>query len=118
MGSNPHANGGLLLRDLALPDFRDYAVPVQRPAPAISEPTRVLGGLLRDVMRLNAARRNFRVFGPDETASNRLGRALRGHRQDLGGSHAAGGREPGPGRPGDGDPVRAPPARAGWRDTC
>jgi xylulose-5-phosphate/fructose-6-phosphate phosphoketolase len=72
MGANPHANGGRLLRDLRLPDFRDYAVPVERPATSTAEATRVLGGFLRDVMRLNEDQRNFRVFGPDETASNRL----------------------------------------------
>jgi xylulose-5-phosphate/fructose-6-phosphate phosphoketolase len=73
MGANPHANGGLLTRDLALPDFRDHAVDVPAPARTSSEATRVLGGFLRDVMRANAEYRNFRVFGPDETASNRLG---------------------------------------------
>ena len=72
MGSNPHANGGLLLRELALPDFRDYAMTVEAPGAAVSEPTRALGRLLRDVTRLNAEPRNFRVVGPDETASNRL----------------------------------------------
>jgi xylulose-5-phosphate/fructose-6-phosphate phosphoketolase len=72
MGANPHANGGRLLRDLRLPDFRDYAVPVEAPGTSIAEATRVAGALLRDVMRLNTDRRNFRVFGPDETASNRL----------------------------------------------
>ncbi|HEU5323456.1 MAG TPA: phosphoketolase family protein [Methylomirabilota bacterium] len=72
MGANPHANGGLLLRDLRLPDFRDYAVPVPQPGTVTAEATRVLGGFLRDVMRLNLGSRNFRVFGPDETASNRL----------------------------------------------
>ncbi len=72
MGSNPHANGGLLLRDLAMPDFRQYAVPASPPGAQVSEPTRVLGKLLRDVMRGNLAAGNFRVFGPDETASNRL----------------------------------------------
>jgi xylulose-5-phosphate/fructose-6-phosphate phosphoketolase len=71
MGASPHANGGLLLRDLRLPDFRDYAVAVDAPAAGTSEPTRVLGGFLRDVMRANSE--TFRVFGPDETASNRLG---------------------------------------------
>jgi xylulose-5-phosphate/fructose-6-phosphate phosphoketolase len=71
MGASPHANGGILLRDLRLPDFRDYAVPVTAPAAGSSEPTRVLGGWLRDVMRENP--RTFRVMGPDETASNRLG---------------------------------------------
>lgn len=71
MGANPHANGGLLLRDLELPDFRDYAVDVPRPAVAYSEATRVLGAFLRDVVRMNPS--DFRVMGPDETASNRLG---------------------------------------------
>jgi xylulose-5-phosphate/fructose-6-phosphate phosphoketolase len=73
MGANPHANGGLLLRDLTIPDFRDYAVDVPEPGATVAEATRVLGDFLRDVMRLNQARRNFRVFGPDETASNHLG---------------------------------------------
>ncbi len=72
MGSNPHANGGLLLRDLIMPDFRDYAVKVTRPGTELEESTRVLGKLLRDVMKLNSDSRNFRVWGPDETASNRL----------------------------------------------
>src|SRR5512132_2423386 len=73
MGANPHANGGLLLRDLVMPDFRDYATPVDKPGSSQSEPTRVLGAMLRDVVRLNAEQQNFRLFGPDETASNRLG---------------------------------------------
>ncbi|HEX8101689.1 MAG TPA: phosphoketolase family protein [Solirubrobacteraceae bacterium] len=72
MGANPHANGGLLLRDLELPDFRGYAVDVPAPAATASEATRVLGRWLRDVMRANEHAANFRVFGPDETASNRL----------------------------------------------
>jgi xylulose-5-phosphate/fructose-6-phosphate phosphoketolase len=72
MGANPHANGGLLLKDLVMPDFRQYAVEVPKPGVTIAEGTRVLGGFLRDVMKLNAVARNFRVFGPDETASNRL----------------------------------------------
>jgi xylulose-5-phosphate/fructose-6-phosphate phosphoketolase len=72
MGANPHANGGVLLEELALPDFRDYAVAVPKPGTVIGEATRVLGGFLRDVMRRNLERRNFRIFGPDETASNRL----------------------------------------------
>jgi xylulose-5-phosphate/fructose-6-phosphate phosphoketolase len=72
MGANPHANGGLLLRDLALPDFRDYAVAVPTPGAVDAESTRLTGQFLRDVMRLNADSRNFRVMGPDETASNRL----------------------------------------------
>ncbi len=73
MGANPHANGGLLLRDLELPDFRQYAVEVTKPGTTSSEPTRVLGAMLRDVMALNEDARNFRVVGPDETESNRLG---------------------------------------------
>jgi len=73
MGANPHANGGLLLKDLRLPDFRDYAVDVPKPGQVIGEATRVMGRFLRDVMRLNADQRNFRVMGPDEVASNRLG---------------------------------------------
>ena len=72
MGANPHANGGLLLRDLKLPDFRDYAIDVPQPGQAVAEATRVMGYFLRDVMKLNSASRNFRVMGPDETASNRL----------------------------------------------
>ncbi len=70
MSANPHANGGLLLRDLDLPDFRDYAVPVPRPAATTQEATRVLGTFLRDVITRNPDR--FRLMGPDETASNRL----------------------------------------------
>jgi xylulose-5-phosphate/fructose-6-phosphate phosphoketolase len=73
MGANPHANGGLLLKDLKMPNFRDYAVDVPKPGAVFAEATRVLGALLRDIMRLNQDRHNFRVFGPDETASNRLG---------------------------------------------
>ncbi|HET7459382.1 MAG TPA: phosphoketolase family protein, partial [Gemmatimonadaceae bacterium] len=72
MGANPHANGGRLLRDLVMPDYRDCAVPVARPGAADGESTRVLGAFLRDVMRLNMETRNFRVMGPDETSSNRL----------------------------------------------
>jgi xylulose-5-phosphate/fructose-6-phosphate phosphoketolase len=72
MGANPHANGGLLLKDLAMPDFRDYSVQVVKPGTAIAEATRELGKFLRDVIRLNKEAKNFRVFGPDETASNRL----------------------------------------------
>jgi xylulose-5-phosphate/fructose-6-phosphate phosphoketolase len=70
ISANPHANGGLLLQELRLPDFRDYAVPVERPGTTTSEATRVLGGWLRDVIRDNPT--DFRMFGPDETASNRL----------------------------------------------
>ncbi|HTQ62491.1 MAG TPA: phosphoketolase family protein [Candidatus Solibacter sp.] len=72
MGANPHANGGLLLRELAMPDFRDYAFNVTRPGTENAEATRILGHFLRDIMKLNMDAQNFRVFGPDETASNRL----------------------------------------------
>jgi xylulose-5-phosphate/fructose-6-phosphate phosphoketolase len=72
MGANPHANGGELLRDLRLPDFRDYAVEVPEPGTVRGEATRVLGRYLRDVMKLNEEQRNFRVMSPDETNSNRL----------------------------------------------
>lgn len=72
MGANPHANGGLLLKDLNLPNFRDYAVVVSKPGMVEAESTRVLGTFLRDVMKLNLESHNFRVMGPDETNSNRL----------------------------------------------
>ncbi len=72
MGANPYANGGLLLKDLVMPDFRDYKIDVPIPGDVIAEATRVLGKFLRDVMKLNKASQNFRIFGPDETASNRL----------------------------------------------
>jgi xylulose-5-phosphate/fructose-6-phosphate phosphoketolase len=72
MGANPQANGGILLKDLVMPDFEDYQVKVPKPGTSISEATRELGKFLRDVMRMNAEAKNFRVFGPDETASNRL----------------------------------------------
>jgi xylulose-5-phosphate/fructose-6-phosphate phosphoketolase len=73
MGANPIANGGLLLKDLRLPDFRDYGFDVVKPGVLFAESTRILGGFVRDVMKLNLPARNFRVFGPDETNSNRLG---------------------------------------------
>ena len=72
MGSNPHANGGLLLQPLSLPNFRDHALAIDVPGQVSAEATRVLGGYLREVMQLNLDQRNFRLFGPDETASNRL----------------------------------------------
>lgn len=72
LGMNPHANGGELLQPLSLPHFRDYALPVREPGAEEAESTRVLGRFLRDVMKLNLAKANFRLFGPDETASNRL----------------------------------------------
>ncbi|MEI7824810.1 MAG: phosphoketolase family protein [Chlorobiaceae bacterium] len=73
MGDNPHANGGLLLKSLHMPDYRDYAVSVLSPGSVKAEATRVMGTFLRDIMKLNEHDSNFRVFGPDETASNRLG---------------------------------------------
>jgi len=76
MGANPHANGGLLLRDLRLPDFRKYAVDVPAPGSVEAQDMIELGGYVRDVLKLNREARNFRVFGPDETMSNRLGRVF------------------------------------------
>jgi xylulose-5-phosphate/fructose-6-phosphate phosphoketolase len=72
MGANPHANGGLLRKELETPDFRKYAVDVPSPGAVEAQSTKLLGDYLRDVMRLNMDKGNFRVFGPDETASNRL----------------------------------------------
>lgn len=72
MGANPHTNGGKILKNLRMPDFRDYAVKVQKPAAENAEATRVMGNFLRDVMKLNMDAANFRIMGPDETASNRL----------------------------------------------
>ncbi|WP_341731100.1 phosphoketolase family protein [Microcoleus sp. EPA2] len=72
MGANPHANGGILLRDLKMPGFADYAVDVPKPGTVMAEATRVTGRFLRDVMKLNQENQNFRIVGPDETASNRL----------------------------------------------
>ncbi len=71
IGDNPHANGGVLLRDLRLPNFRDYAVNVAQPGAIEAEATRVMGAFLRDVMKDNHEQQNFRIFGPDETSSNR-----------------------------------------------
>ena len=73
MGAIPQANGGVLLKDLKMPDFRDYAVDVPSPGAAQAEATRILGKFLRDIFKLNEGQRNFRLFGPDETESNRLG---------------------------------------------
>ena len=76
MGANPHANGGLLLRDLNMPDFRDYAVKLAKPGAVEAEATSVQGRFIRDVFKLNADARNFRVFSPDETVSNRWSAVL------------------------------------------
>ncbi len=72
MSDNPHANGGLLKKDLIMPDFHDYAVKVEQPGVEVAEATRIMGQLLRDVMKRNEDHHNFRIMGPDETASNRL----------------------------------------------
>src|SRR5262249_45820070 len=72
MGANPHANGGLLLRELRMPDFRDYAINVVEPAVIVAEATRVLGDFIRDVTAMNEEFKNFRGFGPDEWNSQRL----------------------------------------------
>jgi xylulose-5-phosphate/fructose-6-phosphate phosphoketolase len=76
MSANPHANGGLLLKDLRMPDFRAYAVDVPRPGASVAEATRVMGQFLRDIMKLNLDERNFRLFSPDENNSNRWGNVL------------------------------------------
>lgn len=71
MSANPHTNGGLLLNKLKLPDFTDYAIEVLKPGATIAEATRIQGDFLRDILKLNDDKKNFRLFGPDETASNR-----------------------------------------------
>ena len=106
MSDNPHANGGLLLRDLDLPDFRDYAVAVESPGAADAENTRVLGTWLRDVIARNPA--TFRLFGPDETASNRLDAVFEVTGRAFDGEIIARGQPAGARRPGDGGAVRAP----------
>ncbi|MBX5142784.1 phosphoketolase family protein [Rhizobium lentis] len=73
MGANPHANGGLLRKELAVPDIRDYAVDIGKRGSVVAQSTEILGHYLRDTMKLNAKAANFRIFGPDETESNRLG---------------------------------------------
>ena len=73
MGANPHANGGILLRDLRMPDFHLHAVDVPTPGAVSGQDTLVLGAFLRDVAKLNQEQHNFRIFGPDETISNLLG---------------------------------------------
>ena len=105
MSANPHANGGRLRRPLALPDFRDHAVEVTAPGASVHEPTRVLGQYLVDVVRDNPD--NFRIFGPDETASNRLDAVYEVTDKVFAGEILARRRAPGPQRPGDGDPLRA-----------
>ena len=88
MGANPHANGGLLLRDLALPDFTSYAVDVPEPGTTEAEATRVMGVFIRDVLKLNAESKNFRIVWPDETASNRWNAVFEvTNRESTGGDH-------------------------------
>src|SRR5258707_8675948 len=83
MGANPHANGGVLLKELVMPDFREYAVKVSKPGTGIAEATRVLGSFLRTVLKRNADSKNFRVFGRDETPSNRLAASFEGNKKDT-----------------------------------
>jgi xylulose-5-phosphate/fructose-6-phosphate phosphoketolase len=82
MGANPHANGGLLLRDLRLPDFRKYGVEVSEPGAVKAQDMIELGGYVRDIFALNEENRNFRIFGPDETMSNRLGKVFEVTKRD------------------------------------
>ena len=107
MGANPHANGGLLRQELALPDYRDFALDVPHPGSVHGEATKAMGRLLRDVIRLNAEARNFRLVGPDETASNRLDAVFaatdRVWMEDI----LARGRASGRRRPGHGSAERA-----------
>ncbi len=85
MSANPHANGGILLRDLRMPRFQEYAINVPTPGSVVAESTRVQGELIRDVLNENPA--NFRVFSPDETASNSLVRGVRSDRSHADGGH-------------------------------
>ena len=106
MSANPNANGGVLLRELVLPDFRDYAVEVPEPGTTTSEATSVLGAFLRDVIARNAD--NFRLFGPDETASNRLGDVFDVTDRGWLAETKPDRRGPRARRPRDGGPLRAP----------
>jgi xylulose-5-phosphate/fructose-6-phosphate phosphoketolase len=111
MSANPHANGGKLLKELELPDVRGHAITLDQPGQTLSEATRVVGDYLRDVMALNIDAANFRVFGPDETASNRLSPPVRGHGPLLHRRAAAHRREPGPRRARAGSAQREPVPR-------
>jgi len=117
MGANPHANGGILLRDLIMPDFQDYAVDVPAPGAVNSEDARVLGRFLRDVIQLNANQRNFRLFGPDETVSNRLDAVFEVTERQWVADTIPGDDHLAP----DGrviEMLTSISARAGWRATC
>ena len=114
MSANPQTNGGTLLRDLVLPDFRDYAVEVTAPATGTSEATRVLGGFLRDIVTQNP----HTVLRPRRDRLEPARRRLLRHRPHLASANREDGDDrPRPGRAGDGDPLRAP-CWAGWRVTC
>ena len=118
MGANPHANGGMLLRDLRMPDFHDHAVSVPSPGAVDAQDTLVLGQFLRDVVKLNQEQRNFRIFGPDETLSNLLGAVFEVTNRQWDAREA---RTTSSSRPPDGCWTRcsaSTSARAGWKDTC
>ena len=118
MGANPHANGGLLLRELIMPDFRDYAVDVPKPGGSLSEATFVAGTFVRDIMAKNVD--NFRMFGPGRDGLQPLPGDLRGDRQGLGrrgDPRRRQGQRSLHRRPGHGGPVRSISAKAGWRAT-
>ena len=108
MGANPHANGGMLLRDLRMPDFRDYAVDVPVPGVQAIGDTHVLGRFLRDVTKLNDEQRNFRVFGPDETLSNGLEAVFEVTKRQWNAATRANDEYLGADRARDGDAQRAP----------
>jgi len=118
MGANPHANGGLLLRDLQLPDIHEYAVDVHDPGTTLSAPTRALGVMLRDVMTLNAEHRDFRLFGPDETESNRLGAVYEVTAKAWNAEILPVDVNLAPGEGGSWRSSPSTPAKAGWRATC
>jgi xylulose-5-phosphate/fructose-6-phosphate phosphoketolase len=108
MGANPHANGGRLLRDLRMPDFRDYAQKVPEPGSGGPGDTHVLGRFLRDVAKLNDGEKNFRIFGPDETLSNGLEAVFEVTNRQWDTTDGQGRRIPGPDGPRHGDAERAP----------
>ena len=119
MGANPHANGGVLLRELRMPDFRVHAVAVPSPGAVVAQDTLVLGQFLRDVVTLNAQERNFRVFGPDETLSNLLGAVFEVTNRQWDASTQAERRVSRARRDGCSTRCSASTnARAGWRATC
>ncbi len=118
MSANPHTNGGVVLRDLRMPDFRDYAVEVSVPGATLGEATRVQGKFLRDVLRLNAESRNFRIFSPDETASNRWNDVFEVTDRESIGRDPPHRRARRARRPGDGGALASTSARGGSKATC